>query len=122
MSILYIQDQLESRDLWAKCFIANTFTIGIFTTSRAESFNSVIKENVFSSGRLVEILLAFERTHTHIDKMNITINKKERDALGNLTIFKDMYKVYTEHVISKVKESGLKGLDYKILRGTTDEW
>ena len=61
---LYIRDQLENKEIWAKCFIAKNFTAGVFTTSRAESFNSAIKEKVCTSSRLTEVLFAFDKIYT----------------------------------------------------------
>ena len=119
---LYIEDQIETKDKWCKCFISKSFTAGVFTTSRAESFNSAIKDKLTSSSRLTELLVAFDEIYKYTDKMEVSIVKKETGILAKLKLFEEMSRIYTEYVVLKVKEYALQSLDYSILNERDNEW
>ena len=64
----YLEDLLKSKSKWAKSHHPLIFDAGIFTTSRAESCNALIKQYVNSRSEisdLMQFIVEFEEKYMH---------------------------------------------------------
>ncbi|XP_042499683.1 protein FAR1-RELATED SEQUENCE 5-like [Macadamia integrifolia] len=94
---------------WAKCYMKNTFTIGMRSTQISESFNSDLKEYLKSTLDVVQFFKHFERV-VNTKRANElkaefdSRNKLPRNMFGMSLVIKQAGDVYTPYIFEKFQE------------------
>lgn len=71
----YLEEKLRCKELWAKSENLKNFVLGVSTTSRIESMQSLLRRELNSNSRLCQVLEVF----TEIEKIEIERFHQEFD-------------------------------------------
>ena len=121
-SLNYLKDIHSFRVKWADCYKPTLFTVGITTTSRAESMNHVIKTYMNQSRELsamIELEIQLDNSHAFQDPLEkipratksmyqmdpVMINIKEE--LGEI-LYKRHFRKYLEHSQYSIRKGHFK--------------
>ena len=118
-----IELKLETKKLWAKCYLKFKFVGGISTTSRIEGLHAHQKRYMTSNSSLTNLFNSFRKT----EEIQVNTLKDELSRHNNnykdqpLIILKEIEDVCTEYAFKRILPKFYKGLNYtkKILRKNT---
>lgn len=112
----YLKLKLESKDLWAKYAIKDTFSVGVSTTSRVESLHSLLKKHLNSNSRLCEVLDRFKKiVAAQIDKFQVEFERHSKDLEKSVTkcqLMQQLSIIYSPYALKKLEQIGSKAFSY----------
>jgi len=100
----YLRDALETKSQWARSCYNRAFDANICTTSRVESWNSVIKNYLNSRSEISDIINFIENTENCYFSKKLKINKDMYQLLEYDSLLKSLKeilpaKIYDKHIV-----------------------
>jgi len=120
----YLEMKLQTKELWAKCYLKSKFTGGISTTSRIEGLHAKQKKYLTSNTNLQGVFQGFRS----IEKIHINRFKDEYlrhgqgTSIQNVNMLDELKKQFPEYIYKKLYPKYGKGLNYKHHNLTAKSW
>lgn len=109
----YLELKLETKKLWAKCYLKFKFAGGVSTTSRIEGLHAHQKRYMTSNSSLTNLFNSFRK----IEEIQVNTLKNELSRHNNnyedqpLIILKEIEDVCTEYAFKRILPKFYKGLN-----------
>ena len=120
----YLEDKLNSKKNWAKCFLKKRFLGGISTTSHAEGLHALQKKYLNSNSNLQNLFYSFRFIEkTQIMKYEQEFRKiKKPESIEKINLLEQIKTDFPQYVYKKIYPKFCKALNYKHKALSANSW